>query len=102
LLLEKDRALRLKPATFSARTQEVWREKSGAPRTAFAAHKFNKVFEVMSRQPRLVEPLMQLSASGLRHQFKLNARPPSRVMSGSGIRITAPGRATTACRNRER
>ena len=40
--------------------QEVWREKSGAPRTAFAAHKFNKVFEVMSRHPRLVEPLMQL------------------------------------------
>src|SRR5882672_10169136 len=34
---------------------EVWREKSGAPRTAFAAHKFNPVFEVMSRHPRLVE-----------------------------------------------
>ena len=47
--------------------QEVWREKSGAPRTAFAAHKFNKVFEVMSRHPRLVEPLMQLfGEAGLR------------------------------------
>jgi ectoine hydroxylase len=29
--------------------KEVWREKSGAPRTAFAAHKFNKIFEIMAR-----------------------------------------------------
>jgi ectoine hydroxylase len=55
--------------------QEVWREKSGAPRTAFAAHKFNKVFEVMSRHPRLVEPLMQLFGESVYvHQFKLNAK----------------------------
>src|ERR1700686_4477046 len=54
---------------------EVWREKSGAPRTAFAAHKFNKVFEVMSRHPRLVEPLMQLFGESVYvHQFKLNAK----------------------------
>ncbi len=55
--------------------QEVWREKTGAPRTAFAAHKFNKVFEVMSRHPRLVEPLMQLFGESVYvHQFKLNAK----------------------------
>ena len=55
--------------------QEVWREKTGAPRTAFAAHKFNKVFEVMSRHPRLVEPLMQLFGEPVYvHQFKLNAK----------------------------
>src|SRR5471032_1029057 len=55
--------------------KEVWREKSGAPRTAFAAHKFNKVFEVMSRHPRLVEPLMQLFGESVYvHQFKLNAK----------------------------
>ena len=54
---------------------EVWREKSGAPRTAFAAHKFNPVFEVMSRHPRLVEPLMQLFGEPVYvHQFKLNAK----------------------------
>ena len=54
---------------------EVWREKSGAPRTAFAAHKFNKVFEVMARHPRLVEPLMQLFGEPVYvHQFKLNAK----------------------------
>jgi ectoine hydroxylase len=55
--------------------QEIWREKTGAPRTAFAAHKFNKVFEVMSRHPRLVEPLMQLFGESVYvHQFKLNAK----------------------------
>ena len=54
---------------------EVWREKTGAPRTAFAAHKFNKVFEVMSQHPRLVEPLMQLFGESVYvHQFKLNAK----------------------------
>ena len=45
------------------------------PRTAFAAHKFNKVFEVMARHPRLVEPLMQLFGESVYvHQFKLNAK----------------------------
>ena len=54
---------------------EVWREKTGAPRTAFAAHKFNPVFEVMSRHPRLVGPLMQLFGESVYvHQFKLNAK----------------------------
>jgi ectoine hydroxylase len=55
--------------------KEVWREKSGAPRTAFAAHKFNPVFELLARHPRLVEPLMQLFGEGVYvHQFKLNAK----------------------------
>src|SRR5450432_4006855 len=65
LRLEADNILKLD-------RQEVWREKSGAPRTAFAAHKFNQVFEVMSRHPRLVEPLMQLFGEPVYvHQFKL-------------------------------
>ena len=68
LRLEADNILKLD-------RQEVWREKSGAPRTAFAAHKFNQVFEVMSRHPRLVEPLMQMFGEGVYvHQFKLNAK----------------------------
>ena len=55
--------------------QEVWREKTGAPRTAFAAHNFNQVFEVLARHPRLVEPLMQLFGESVYvHQFKLNAK----------------------------
>ncbi|HMJ44795.1 MAG TPA: phytanoyl-CoA dioxygenase family protein, partial [Pseudolabrys sp.] len=68
LRLEADNILKLD-------RPEVWREKSGAPRTAFAAHKFNPVFEVMSRHPRLVEPLMQLFGESVYvHQFKLNAK----------------------------
>src|SRR6202142_2169026 len=68
LRIEADKILKLN-------RKEVWREKSGAPRTAFAAHKFNKVFEVMARHPRLVEPLMQLFGEPVYvHQFKLNAK----------------------------
>ena len=37
-------------AILNADRQEVWREKTGAPRTAFAAHTFNEVFRL------LVEP----------------------------------------------
>ena len=54
---------------------EVWREKSGAPRTAFAAHKFNEVFRLLAHHPRLVAPLEQLFGESLYvHQFKLNAK----------------------------
>src|ERR1700741_322833 len=55
--------------------EEVWREKSGAPRTAFAAHKFNEVFRLLAHHPRLVNPLEQIFGEGLYvHQFKLNAK----------------------------
>jgi len=54
---------------------EIWREKSGAPRTAFAAHKFNEVFRLLAHHPRLVAPLEQLFGESLYvHQFKLNAK----------------------------
>ena len=55
--------------------QEVWREKSGAPRTAFAAHTFNETFRLLACHPRLVEPLRQLFGEDVYvHQFKLNAK----------------------------
>jgi ectoine hydroxylase len=55
--------------------QEVWREKTGAPRTAFAAHTFNEVFRLMAHHPRLVEPLQQYFNDDVYvHQFKLNAK----------------------------
>jgi ectoine hydroxylase-related dioxygenase (phytanoyl-CoA dioxygenase family) len=55
--------------------QEVWREKSGAPRTAFAAHTFNETFRLLASHPRLVEPLRQLFGEEVYvHQFKLNAK----------------------------
>jgi ectoine hydroxylase len=54
---------------------EVWREKTGAPRTAFAAHTFSDVFAVLARHPRLIEPLRQLFGEDVYiHQFKLNAK----------------------------
>ncbi|MBI4274646.1 MAG: phytanoyl-CoA dioxygenase family protein [Rhizobiales bacterium] len=55
--------------------QEVWREKTGAPRTAFAVHTYNEVFRLLSRHPRLVEPLRQLFGEDVYvHQFKINAK----------------------------
>ena len=55
--------------------QEVWREKLGAPRTAFAAHTFNETFRLLTSHPRLVEPLLQLFGEDVYvHQFKLNAK----------------------------
>ena len=55
--------------------QEVWREKTGAPRTAFAAHTFNETFRLLASHPRVVEPLRQLFGEEVYvHQFKLNAK----------------------------
>src|SRR4051794_28340975 len=54
---------------------EVWREKSGAPRTAFAAHKYSDVFRIFSADPRMIEPLEQIWGEKVyMHQFKLNAK----------------------------
>ena len=55
--------------------REVWREKTGAPRTAFAAHTYNEAFRLMAHHPRLVQPLQQLFGEGVYvHQFKINAK----------------------------
>lgn len=54
---------------------EVWREKSGAPRTAFAAHKYNEACRLLSEDERLVEPVAQLFGEDVYvHQFKINAK----------------------------
>jgi ectoine hydroxylase len=54
---------------------EVWREKSGAPRTAFAAHTYNKAFAILGCHPRLVKPLEQFFGEPVyMHQFKINAK----------------------------
>ena len=56
---------------------EVWREKSGAPRTAFAAHTYNEGFRLLGNHPRLIEPVEQLFGEKLyMHQFKINAKAP--------------------------
>src|SRR5258707_14497469 len=84
---------------FRTNRQEVWREKAGAPRTAFAAHTYNEAFRLMAHHPRLVEPLQQLFGEGVYvHQFKINAKaafegdvwqwqcaPKARIISGGGF-----------------
>jgi ectoine hydroxylase len=60
---------------YKTNREQVWREKTGAPRTAFAAHTYNEAFRLLSRHPRLVEPLRQLFGEEVYvHQFKINAK----------------------------
>ena len=60
---------------YGADRKEIWREKSGAPRTAFAAHTYNEAFGILGRHPRLIEPVEQLFGEQLSmHQFKINAK----------------------------
>jgi ectoine hydroxylase len=64
-------------AILCAEREEVWRERSGAPRTAFAAHTYNDAFSLLARDPRLVEPIAQLFGEPVyMHQFKINAKAP--------------------------
>ena len=60
---------------LKADRKEIWREKSGAPRTAFASHTYSEVFRLLACHPRLVEPLRQYFGEEVYvHQFKLNAK----------------------------
>jgi ectoine hydroxylase len=62
---------------YQSPREEVWREKSGAPRTAFAAHTYNEAFRLLGAHPRLIEPVEQLFGEKLyMHQFKINAKAP--------------------------
>ena len=62
-------------AVYALQREEVWRESSGAPRTAFAAHTYNEAFGRLGRHPRLVEPVMQLlDGQVYMHQYKVNAK----------------------------
>jgi ectoine hydroxylase len=62
---------------YATEREEVWRETSGAPRTAFAAHTYNEAFRLLGAHPRLIEPVEQLFGEQLyMHQFKINAKAP--------------------------
>jgi ectoine hydroxylase len=62
-------------AIYASGRPEVWREKSGAPRTAFAAHTYNEAFRLLGAHPRLIGPVEQLFGEKLyMHQFKINAK----------------------------
>ncbi len=55
--------------------KEVWRESSGAARTAFAAHLYNEGFRRLGAHPRLIEPVEQIIGGPLyMHQYKVNAK----------------------------
>src|SRR5271165_2207934 len=41
---------------YATNRQEVWREKTGAPRTAFAAHTYNEALRLLGHHPRLIRP----------------------------------------------
>src|SRR6201994_4828743 len=45
---------------YDANRPEVWREKSGAPRTAFAAHLYNEAFRLLGAHPRMIDPIEQI------------------------------------------
>jgi ectoine hydroxylase len=60
---------------YASDRKEVWREKSGAPRTAFAAHTYNEAFRILGAHPRLIRPVEQIFGEQLyMHQFKVNAK----------------------------
>ncbi|MEO9900927.1 phytanoyl-CoA dioxygenase family protein [Nisaea sp.] len=60
---------------YQTERKEVWREKSGVARTAFAAHTYNETFRRLGAHPRLIEPVQQvLDGSTYMHQFKINAK----------------------------
>ncbi len=60
---------------YATQRPEIWREKSGAPRTAFAAHLYNDAFAALARHPRMIGPIEQVFGEKLyMHQFKINAK----------------------------
>mgnify|MGYP001812236572 FL=1 len=62
-------------AVYSEHREEVWREKSGVARTAFAAHTYNDVFRRLGAHPRLINPVMSLLDGPVyMHQYKVNAK----------------------------
>jgi len=62
-------------AVYQEQREEVWREKSGVARTAFAAHTYNEAFRRLGAHPRLIEPVMQLLDGPVyMHQYKVNAK----------------------------
>jgi ectoine hydroxylase len=62
-------------AIYAQHRPEVWREKSGAPRTAFAAHLYNEAFRLLGAHPRMIRPVAQILGEPVYlHQFKINAK----------------------------
>ncbi len=43
------------PDVYALQREEVWREKTGVARTAFAAHTYKDAFRRLGAHPRLIE-----------------------------------------------
>src|SRR5579864_5073958 len=72
---ETDFLAREAVAIYDASRPEVWPEKSGAPRTAFAAHLYNEAFGTLAAHPRMIDPIEQIFGEKVyMHQFKINAK----------------------------
>tara|TARA_Y100000588_G_C14192330_1_gene898573 strand:- start:480 stop:1277 length:798 start_codon:yes stop_codon:yes gene_type:complete len=55
--------------------EEVWKESSGVPRTAFAAHTYNAAHNRLAAHPRLIHPIQQILGGDVyMHQYKINAK----------------------------
>src|SRR3546814_20651812 len=55
--------------------QEVWREKSGAPRTAFAAQTYNQALSRLGRHPPLIQTVEQvIGDQHYIHQYQANPK----------------------------
>src|SRR5437763_15776753 len=60
---------------YDTERPEVWREKSGAPRTAFAAHLYNEAFGAPGAHPRMIDPVEQIFGEKVyMPQDKINAK----------------------------
>ena len=60
---------------YATDRREVWHEKTGAPRTAFAAHTYNEAYCLLGAHPRLIGPVEQVFGERLyMHQYKINAK----------------------------
>lgn len=60
---------------FEQTRPEIWRERDGTPRTAFACHLYHEACNLMATDVRLVEPVEQLfDEPCYLHQFKINAK----------------------------
>ncbi|MCI1013440.1 MULTISPECIES: phytanoyl-CoA dioxygenase family protein [Herbaspirillum] len=60
---------------FAQHRAEVWREKDGAPRMAFACQQYSEACKLLASDERLVTPVEQLFGERCYlHQFKINAK----------------------------
>ena len=81
-------------AIYRQHRPEVWREKSGAPRTAFAAHTYSEPFRVLGAHPRLILPVEQIfgekalpvqKMQRMRHRLARNAELLGELILGDAL-----------------